>query len=254
MYNSINALKTLITEAGQIALKVKDSGIIVNYKADNSPVTNADQEISQFIYQGLQMIAPEITVICEERFKQQLTTNIFWLVDPIDGTRSYIRREESYTVNIALIKDNIPIIGLIYQPATSKLYYTDSNHGLCIEQNQLLLKQNERLPGNDKYIAVVGAQDLDKNTSTFLQNHDISKVINISSSIKLCLIAEGSADIYPKFEQTMEWDIAAGHALIISSGGNITDLHGQQLTYGKHNFENHHFLAFSKYWLNDKSI
>ena len=246
---SIALLKKLTIEAGQIALRIKDSGIITSYKEDNSPVTNADVEISQFIYDGLQLIAPSIMVICEERPKQQPKSNSFWLIDPIDGTKSYIKEEDTYTINIALIENNSPVLGFIYQPALSKLYYTDSNYCLHIEQKGQKLQIHDRYPSPADYIAVVGSRYLDKSTSTFLQTHGISNVISLSSSIKLCLIAEGHADIYPKFEQTMEWDIAAGHALIKAAGGNITDLNGNSLIYGKYNFENPHFLAYSKHWL-----
>jgi 3'(2'), 5'-bisphosphate nucleotidase len=115
MVNLIRSLKSLITEAGRIALITRDLGLIVSYKEDNSPVTNADKEISDFIYNALKDLTPNIPIICEEREIVTLNEEQFWLIDPIDGTKSYAKGEDTYTVNIALIKNGMPIIGFIYQ-------------------------------------------------------------------------------------------------------------------------------------------
>lgn len=247
MKDLLIALKKIIIEAGEIALLGARKGLIINYKNDNSPVTNADSEISDFIYDKLTALTPGVLVVCEEQPKVvNLTTNDFWLVDPIDGTRSYIKGEETYTVNIALIRNLQPVLGLIYQPATYKLYYTDSNGKLKIEQNG---KEILACPTTGSYKAVVGHHHFDKATKTFLGDNLIDHVSSIPSSIKLCLIAEGVMDVYPRFGQTMEWDIAAGHALIRAMGGDIIDAKGETMSYGKPNFENPDFFACSKRWL-----
>lgn len=246
MVNFIRSLKSLITEAGRIALMTRDLGLIVSYKGDNSPVTNADKEISDFIYNGLMALTPTIPIICEEREIVTLNEEQFWLIDPIDGTKSYVKGEDTYTVNIALIKNGMPVIGLIYQPSMHKLYYTDANNVLRVEQNDVEVNFDV-LPKNH-YSAVVSSRWSNSDTKNFLEKHLITKVVSVPSSIKLCLIAEGKADIYPKFGTTMEWDIAAGHALIKANGGNVVDLDGNELVYQKKNFLNPHFYAYSRYF------
>jgi 3'(2'), 5'-bisphosphate nucleotidase len=282
MTQLISSIKEIITSAGQIALDKKASGIIVCYKEDKSPVTNADKEISDFIYERLHALTPDIPVICEERtfsqtpnYARQLLEGLgeqnrsvrkgdedsrmkstqqfsagvgsFWLIDPIDATKSYIRGDSTYTVNIALIKNGAPYLGFIYLPEAKKLYYTDENGNLQIEADSLPCKAEHHEEAG--YIAVVSSDHPNKATKNFLTNNAITKVKSIPSSIKLCLIAEGSADIYPKFGQTMEWDIAAGHALVKATGGDIMDCAGKSFTYGKKNFKNPDFFACGNKWL-----
>lgn len=246
--NLIDALKDLIINTGKIALDIKKSGILIDTKLDGSIVTNADKEISKIIYQNLQFLTPEIVIVCEEQPLPVFSNNTFWLVDPIDGTRSYVNGKSTYTINIGLIKNGVPTIGLIYQPETAKLYYTDEKGQLKIEQNskEIPITHKQKEEGLN---AVIGFYHSNKATKEFLSKYSFNKIDAIGSSIKLCLIAEGYADIYPKFGQTMEWDIAAGHALIKASGGNILDLNGAEITYSKGNFINPNFFACSKYWL-----
>jgi len=244
----INALKDLITNTGEIAIDIKKSGILIDTKSDGSFVTNADKEISKIIYQTLQTLTPQIAIVCEEQPLPILSSDTFWLIDPIDGTRSYVNGKSTYTVNIGLIENGLPTIGLIYHPETAKLYYTDANGRLKIEQNAREIPVNYE-PKHEEFNAVIGFHHSNEATKEFLGKYSFGKIDAIGSSIKLCLIAEGEADIYPKFGQTMEWDIAAGHALIRAGGGNILDTNGKEMTYGKENFANPNFFACSKYWL-----
>jgi len=246
--NLINALKDLIINTGKIALDIKKTKILIDTKSDGSVVTNADKEISKIIYQNLQALTPKVPIVCEEQPLPTLDDNDFWLVDPIDGTRSYVSGKSTYTINIGLIKNGVPTIGLIYQPETAKLYYTDKSGQLKIEQYSKEIPIVHK-PKEEGFNAVVGFYHSNKATKEFLDKYSFDKIDAIGSSIKLCLIAEGSADIYPKFGQTMEWDIAAGHALIKAAGGNILDLNGKEITYSKKSFVNPNFLACSKYWL-----
>ncbi|MEY4464095.1 MAG: hypothetical protein RLZZ81_1066 [Pseudomonadota bacterium] len=246
--NLIDALKDLIINTGKIALDIKKSGILVDTKLDGSFVTNADKGISNIIYQTLQTLTPQIAIVCEEQPLPILNSDTFWLIDPIDGTRSYVNGKSTYTVNIGLIKNGLPTIGLIYHPETVKLYYTDENGRLKIEQNAREIPINYELK-REEFNAVTGFYNSNEATKEFLGKYSFGKINAIGSSIKLCLIAEGEADIYPKFGQTMEWDIAAGHALIKAGGGNILDCDGKEVTYGKENFANPNFFACSKYWL-----
>ncbi|XVN43449.1 MAG: inositol monophosphatase family protein [Candidatus Rickettsia vulgarisii] len=272
MSNLIEDLKGLIVEAGTIAIQRREAGLTVSYKKDESPVTNVDKEISDFIYNNLKLLEPNIPVVCEEREVGVLTDDNFWLVDPIDGTGCYMESYNTYTVNIALIKEGVPIIGLIYHPSLRRLYYTDDNNLLRIEQDGLEVNYDiasesyggalissrsldsitqqvlETLP-KDYSSYEVSLDSVDLNTRNFLEKHSITKATVVPSSIKLCLIAEGKFDIYPRFGETMGWDIAAGHALIKAGGGNVMDFKGNELVYRKNQYQNPDFYAYSRYWL-----
>lgn len=244
----IQTLKEIILQAGEMSLNIRHLGLVIEKKIDNSPVTNADLKISDFIYKELTKLNKDIPVICEEQSSKQLgDKNTFWLVDPIDGTKSYIKNMDSFTVNIALIKNGHPVIGLIYIPALRKLYFTDHQGKLCIEQDGIKIKPNQKDKDRKDFVAVVSSNHFNTKTEEFILKYNFSKVISIPSSIKLCMIAENSCDMYPKFGQTMEWDIAAGHALINASGGMIVESSNNKiLSYNKTNFANPHFLAMNK--------
>lgn len=251
MNDLITSLKELIIDAGKIAIERRSQELIIEYKEDNSPVTNADKEVSTFIYNRLQVLTPDILVICEERPLIIPTTDTFWLVDPIDGTKNYIKGKDSYTVNIGLIKNGEPTIGLVYQPAIDKLYYTSSLDNIEIEQYGKTLQINKAQYKNN-FIAVVSPEKLDRETESFLKDNLVTEVRYVAGSIKLCLVADGTADIAPKLNHpTMEWDIAAGHSLIKATGGNIVGLDGKQITYGKPNFINNKYFACNYRWLNN---
>ncbi len=244
----ILAIKILIVKAGHIALNSRKKGLDIEWKEDKSPVTNADKEISQFIFQELLKLTPEIPIICEERPIVKIdANNFFWLVDPIDGTRSFIKNEDSFTVNIALIGRRLALYGFIYQPSKGLLYFTDENQNFCIEENGLGIN---RISHNlDGFVAVVSSNNFNSKTANYLKENNFSKVIAIPSSLKLSIVAEGIGDVYPKFGPTMEWDVAAGHALISATGGKIRTMLGEQLCYAKEGFLNPYFVATSKKWI-----
>lgn len=228
-----------------MSIEIRDNGLIVENKNDNSPVSNADTAISNFIYNKLTELDKAIPVICEEQSQRKIDSEqTMWLVDPIDGTRNYIKNGDNFTVNIALVERQKPLIGLICAPVFRKLYFTDHLGKLCIEQDGMPIKLKKN---KGDFVAVVSSHHFNAHTKKFITDNDFSKIIAIPSSIKLCMIAEGSGDIYPKFGTTMEWDIAAGHALINSSGGLLIDqTTGRSLSYGKDGFRNSDFLAMSK--------
>ena len=250
----ISNLKEIIIEAGQISIDLRNKGLITEQKKDNSPVTNADIAVSNFIYSKLTILDKNIPIICEEQpLKNISNESMIWLVDPIDGTKSYIKDMDSFTVNIALIHNQFPVIGLIYQPTSRKLYFTNHKKKLCIEKNGKPLEVEQK--ANKDYIAVVSSRNFNLKTEEYIQEHNFSEVISIPSSIKLCMVAEGSVDVYPKFGPTMQWDIAAGHALILASGGNVIDnTTGKTLLYTKNNFQNHDFIASSKRYSDSLSL
>ena len=275
----IGQLKELIIEAGKIAIATRNKDLIIEYKEDNSPVTNGDKAVSAFIYNKLQGLTPDILVICEERPLIIPTTNTFWLIDPIDGTKNYIRGKDTYTINIGLIENGEPTIGLIYQPAIDKLYYTSSLNTIKIEQygktlevsnpsfsqgvninesergsnllTEVELKKNPIGLQKKYFIGIVSPGIIDQETANFLKNNYVNEIKYVPGSLKLCFVADGTADIAPKLNHpTMEWDIAAGHSLIKATGGNIMDLSGKQITYGKPNFMNNKYFACNYDWLN----
>lgn len=253
----VSALKKIVIEAGNISITAREKGLTVEIKEDNSPVTNADKEISSYIHQKLTELDHLIPVICEERPISKINKeHLFWLVDPIDGTRSYIKNKDTYTINIALIDKGIPVMGFIYQPPLKKLYFTDEENNFCMEFDDKqevecikpFLKPTISC-ATDDFVAIVSSHNISAKTQEYIKGNNFSQIIAIPSSIKLCMIAEGSGDVYPKFSDTMAWDIAAGHAIIKTAGGEVVDINGQALSYDNEDFRNPHFLAYSKRWV-----
>lgn len=243
----VTELKKIIKEAGKMALDYREAGLKIERKADDSPVTNADKEISSFIHSHLINLTPDVPIICEERPPVTFDkTKSFWLIDPIDGTRSYINNKDSFTVNIAVVDNEKATYGFVYQPTIDRLYYTDENMQFCVEVAGKPVSHNVHI--QDGFVAVVSSRSFNEKTAAYLKMNNFAEIIAVPSSIKLCMIAEGASDVYPKFGPTMEWDIAAGHALICAAGGEITTLDGQALQYAKDGFENPQFIAMSKNW------
>jgi 3'(2'), 5'-bisphosphate nucleotidase len=238
-------LKKLIIEAGLIAHKLQSKDIHIEIKPDNSPVTNVDKLVSEMIIDGLKKLTPDVMIISEEGNLPENGASSFWLVDPIDGTKSYIRGEDSYTVNIGLIAGGTATIGLIYRPATKLLHYTDIDGKLRIERDGIDVTNEIIRINKNILIAAVSSKGINDLTKEFIEQNNIEEIIHIPSSIKLCLIADGSVDVYPRFGETMEWDIAAGDALIRAAGGKIIDINtGQIMQYNKPGFLNKGFIAY----------
>jgi 3'(2'), 5'-bisphosphate nucleotidase len=243
----IQEIKEIITSAGRIALDVRERGLEIKTKEDNSPVTNADIQISDYIFTKLLEIMPSIPVVCEERTLVDITDKKqFWLIDPIDGTRSFIKNNDSFTVNIAMIDDKTPTFGFVYLPSKDRLYFTDENMDFCIQENGKIVGNNKHT--KDGLVAVVSSHNFNSETESYLKENEFSEIIAVPSSIKLCMIAEGAGDVYPKFGPTMEWDTAAGHALVKSAGGSVRTLLGEEMGYAKEGFLNPDFIAANKKW------
>ena len=230
-------------------------------KSDDSPVTAADRESDALIVADLAELTPEIPVISEE----SVTTPVgdpgprFFLVDPLDGTREFIAGRGEFTVNIALIEEGAPVFGLVYAPALGDLYLTlgadRAVHGKLDPQQDLpdfdamvWADLRTRLPEENALSAVVSRSHLDDATRSFLTEHGITTSVPGGSSIKFCLLAGGKADVYPRFGRTMEWDTAAGHAVLSVAGGVVVDEAGQALRYGKHErgLDNPGFVAWGR--------
>ena len=220
-------------------------------KEDNSPVTEADIAANTLITRGLLQMAPHIPVIAEEDPLAPLqgysaTSDApFWLVDPLDGTRSFVRGEAEFTVNIGLIHNNAPVLGVIYAPPQKALYWGAAGQGafkaIDAEKPSAIAV---RSPSPDGLVVTRSRSHPSAQTNEYMARFNVLETRSGSSSIKFCEIAEGSADLYPRFGRTMEWDTAAGHAILNAAGGRVETVDGQELRYGKPGYENPAFVAF----------
>lgn len=241
----LDGIIDLSLQAGEILLRIQKSGVLgVEIKEDKSPVTQADKEADILITAGLKKIS-HLPVISEEGVKDEIPeTDSYWLVDPLDGTKSFIRGEPEYTVNIGLIENNRPKLGVVYQPVTGSLYYGEVGVGAwkvevsqqsSVAGHQLSKKINLPLTNHHSpttnYRIVASKSHLDPETKKFIEKYQSCEVVSAASSLKFCMVAEGSADIYPRFGPTMQWDTAAGHAVLSAAGGKVTNPDGSEFIY-----------------------
>jgi len=240
----------LAQRAGTAILKIYATDFEHDTKADESPVTAADIAAEEIIEAGLSKLAPDIPVVAEEAASHghvpDISSGRFWLVDPLDGTREFLGRNDEFTVNIALVVDAEPVLGVVHAPAFS-LTYTGARNvcATCIRNGRPAASVAVR-PAPQEGVTIVASRrhgDPDA-IDRLLRGHPVSNRKTAGSSLKFCLVAAGEADIYPRFGRTMEWDTAAGHAVLTSAGGTVTDAHGSPLTYGKAGFENPPFIAW----------
>lgn len=252
-------VRRVAIEAGDITLKYFDElDFQVESKSDGSPVTLADREAEIHIHNALANILPGIPMIAEEAAAAEALPSIegsdyFWLVDPLDGTREFVSGGDEFTVNIALIYKHEPIMGVVYAPATGMLYAAHGP-GTAIRWNEETGKDKEisvrPLPKQGLTIVASKGHGNAAKLDQFLEQFKIEKVLKKGSSLKICAIAEGRADLYPRFGQTYEWDTAAGEAVLRAAGGVLTDMQGKPLQYGsaEKEFFNPAFVASSFEW------
>jgi 3'(2'), 5'-bisphosphate nucleotidase len=218
----------------------------IRTKADASPVTEADEAAETLIVERLAALTPEIPIVAEESASKGILPadvgGLFWLVDPLDGTKEFISGNGEFTVNIALIRDGLPLLGVVGAPAKGLLYATDGKTATR-RRDGTTERIAARHPPDEGLHAAVSRSHLDAETEIFLTEFRIAGRVSGGSSLKFCLVAEGSADIYPRFGRTMEWDTAAGHAVARAAGGSVRDVDGNELTYGKPGFENPSFIV-----------
>lgn len=252
MKYNIDYIINIAKEAGFIVMNhYKKDFIEVTYKEDSSPVSVADLESNKLICESLLKLYPNIPIISEEEDEKERTNNhnLFWLIDPLDGTKSFLKKNGEFTINIALIKNNIPIMGVVYSPLSDRLYYVgQDNIPYKIVQGVINSIKVRKIPEQGATVVTSSSSINGVKLNNFLKNKKIDKTILTSSSIKICMIAEGVADIYPRFGQTMEWDTAAGHAILNASGGSITTFEGNNISYGniEKKYHNPEFIAMGK--------
>jgi 3'(2'), 5'-bisphosphate nucleotidase len=247
------ALARIALEAGAAILHVRDSRVTAMHKADGSPVTEADLVAERIISDRLRALMPSVPIVSEEQANQPDLTDPegeFLLVDPLDGTREFVAGRAEYTVNIALIARRVPLVGVIYAPALMELYLAgESASHVHIAATGTLLAPDltsiraRRAP--EPPVLAVSRSHLDLETKGFVDRQGQCPRIDIGSSLKFGLIARGEADLYPRFSDTMEWDTAAGHAILNAAGGSVMTPDGTPFLYGKadRGFRNGSFVA-----------
>ncbi|SFS19623.1 3'(2'),5'-bisphosphate nucleotidase CysQ [Yoonia litorea] len=226
----------------------------VRAKGDDSPVTAADEAADAIISAGLRDAFPTVPLVAEEQAaSHELTAKTFLIVDPLDGTKEFIKRRGDFTVNIAYVVEGEAVRGVVYAPAKERLFYTDQN-GQSVEEVGPFAKdeigQTQPIsvshPDNEALLVVASKSHRDEATDDYISKYAAANMKSAGSSLKFCLVATGEADIYPRLGRTMEWDTAAGHAVLHGAGGKVVRFDDHTpLTYGKAGFENPFFIAFA---------
>lgn len=248
-------IRCLAIKAGQVVLDIyKSDDLQIKIKSDQTPVTYADQMADKLIYGGLNQAFPEIPIVTEEQsHTHDISQKTFLIVDPLDGTKEFIHRRGDFTVNIALVEKGRPVLGVVYAPAKQRLFMTDASGGAYeekgpfdIEKPGIQNKLHVRIPDLDNLIFVASKSHRDQATENYINKYSVKEMRSAGSSLKFCLVAAGEADIYPRLGRTMEWDTAAGQAVLQGAGGKVVrfDTH-TPLTYGKPSYENPFFIAYA---------
>jgi len=239
-------LSVAAREAGQAILTIVRRGFEVESKQDASPVTEADRAAELVILAALARAAPGVAVVAEEEVaagRIPARGHTYFLVDPLDGTKEFIRGGDDYTVNIGLIENGRPTLGVVYSPARDVLHVGAPGVGAWMEDSEGRREIRTRERG-DKLVAVASKSHFTQNTADYLEAAvGLCDHLSIGSSLKFCVVAEGLADIYPRLSPTSEWDTAAGHAVLLAAGGRVDGTDGSALRYGKTAFLNRAFVA-----------
>lgn len=255
--------KVAAIEAGREIMKIYETDFTVDFKADDSPLTQADQQSNQVILSFLEDL--DIPMISEENkmisYEERKDWNRFWMIDPLDGTKEFIKKNGEFTVNIALIEDGIPIIGVIYVPVKKELFYGSENGAYKMSfveavndlDQQETVQLQPKTPSSE-VVVVASRSHLTAETEAFIEkiknteNVDSVESISAGSSLKICMVAEGKADVYPRYAPTMEWDVAAGHGICHAAGVRILQAGTQEeLQYNKENLLNPWFVVGDRF-------
>ena len=248
------AIRLIAERAGKeiLAYYAEAEEIEVREKHDKSPVTEADDAAEDVILEMLRTLTPDIPTVSEEAMSAgddpDVSGGRFWLVDPLDGTREFLSRNGEFTVNIALIENGVPVAGVVHAPALAMTWCGAGGAGPAVATFSETDKPTMRIRARaipDEGATVVASRrhgDTDK-LHAFLAGYSVKDRLSAGSSLKFCLVASGRADLYPRFGRTMEWDTAAGHAVLLAAGGQVSTEGGAPLAYGKPEFENPHFIA-----------
>jgi 3'(2'), 5'-bisphosphate nucleotidase len=255
----LRRLASIALRAGEEIMTIYGSDITAREKADLSPVTEADEAAERLILHDLAASDPDIPVVSEEAASAghiPKTAALFYLVDPLDGTKEFLTRNGEFTVNIGLIRDGKPIAGVVYAPAKGEIYVGEVGRGAWSAKVNGEAKSSTldwiaihtRCPTPAQPVVVASRSHMDDKTEAWLKAQGRHSLKTAGSSLKFCLIAKGEADFYPRFGRTMEWDTAAGHAVLAAAGGSVATESGEPLTYGKASagYANPGFVATAK--------
>lgn len=244
----LNPVCDIARAAGRVILDVYERGFTVEQKEDRSPLTEADRASHEIICEKLEQLTPGVPVLSEESAKVDHATRAgwkrFWLVDPLDGTKEFINRNGEFTVNIALIEANRPVLGVVYVPVTGLTYFASAGHGAFRQKGECAAEAiRARGFAGGKPMVVASRSHAGPETEAFLKNLGAHDVVSMGSSLKLCLVAQGTADVYPRLGPTMEWDTAAAQCVVEAAGGRVTDLERRPLAYNKSSLLNPSFMV-----------
>lgn len=246
--NPLAEVVAIARAAGEQVLAVYAGACTVRTKADGTPVTEADHRAQEIICARLARLDPDVPVVAEEECRltsdEARASGRFWLVDPLDGTKEFVNRNGEFTVNIALIEDERPVLGVVFAPALDRLFAAGLESEAVVEDSEGRRRLRARTVPDEGVTVVSSRFHGDAQAlSRCLAGQKVAASICAGSALKFCLVAAGEADVYPRFGRTMEWDTAAGDAILCAAGGTVTDLEGRPLRYGKPEFENPHFIA-----------
>ncbi len=263
----VEIICNIARQAGDAIMAIYEGDHAVEYKDDNSPLTAADKASHEVIMAGLQKKFPNIPILSEEGkdipYEERKDWDRFWLVDPLDGTKEFIKRNGEFTVNIALIENQQPVLGVVYVPVQEKLYLGVVGEGAWIQEQGSSYQESGstlepetlnplpafqpiqvRQADNDKGLTVVMSRSHPSpELEEYLKDINVATALPVGSSLKLCVVAEGKADLYPRLGPTMEWDTAAGHAVVIAAQGNVRTKEGNSLSYNKISLLNPYFIV-----------
>ena len=246
-------LRRLALQAGAEIMRIYEQpDVSVRLKADTSPLTEADEAADAIISEGLSAEFLDIPVVTEEQTaSHKLDAERFFIVDPLDGTKEFVQRRGDFTVNIALVEGGRPVRGVVYAPAKHRMFYTSADGSAVEEQGPFdfqvrgqTRKLQMRKPDPKALVVVASKSHRDQATDDYINQYAVADLRSAGSSLKFCLLAAGEADLYPRLGRTMEWDTAAGHAVLQAAGGEVLDFNTHlPLQYGKSGYENPFFIA-----------
>lgn len=251
----ISEIRRLSILAGAEIMRVYEGpDFEVKLKSDDSPVTAADEAADALIHKGLSAAFPDIPIVTEEQSdSHKISAKRFFIVDPLDGTKEFVHRRGDFTVNIALIEDGTPVLGVVFAPARQRLFYTQEN-GKTVEETGAfdpdavgeVAEISVSTPDNSALTVVASKSHRDADTDAYINKYKVADFESAGSSLKFCLVAAGEADLYPRLGRTMEWDTAAGHAVLLGAGGDVVRFDNHTpLKYGKPIYENPFFIAYA---------
>ena len=235
--------------AGNLAIQLREKGLVKKIKSDNTPVSNGDIEVNNFVTKKIVELTPNVPIVSEETSDNKSTDNLkdFWLIDPIDGTYDYINNLDEFTINAGLIINKKPVAGLIYAPANKRMFFSygeNQAYELIDGKNTRLNCSRDFKKNNIKFVSY--SNKIKPEIEKIHKELNVKSFVRMKSSLKFCVIASGEYDGYVAEPRACEWDIAAGHAILAHAGGKVTDFSGNEVFYGKKDFKNPSLILKNK--------